>query len=573
MTIAASAIWRVRPGASFYATVSGTTLSVQTVSAGALYVGTAISGTSVPAGAYITGFITGTGGPGTYTLSASASIGTAESMTGVGGSNSYGGGFDPTIAPTASGSHGACANTTTFSDTTAAAFTSGMVGKGIAIYGTAAPPFYTTISGYTDASHVTVATSPGNLSGVLWYVYPGTDYSQQSQPEQSWTNLACTGSSSTTLSDASSGGHFTSAMVGNALQITGGTGFTAGVYFVESVTNSNSVVLDRTPASSSSAASAGSGSLGGSWADFWTNTATMIVAGNTIYMMGAGVPNPQGYAVDYSPPSYFTPVAGDAVNGAVTFAADPNMPSYGSGGMPAISVAAGLLFYNVSYTVLSNLWLFAGGANIYGGDSFIDVLSSVLCRSCVFDQNGYDAALVNGASCIGCEFFNSGASPATHANVGVVDRTYGMLITGCNFHNLAGPAITLSNAGQVVGCIIANNYGDGIQLTPGSTVDMSSVINNTIDGNGGNGITIGSQAALSQSTIFNNIISGNSSFGIAVSGGSQAANDRVKLAVDYNTFYSNASGDVSGLGYGPHDTWGLSQSPYVSGGTENYTLA
>lgn len=54
--------------------ITGTTLSLSSVSAGAAYVGATITGTGVTSGTRITAFVTGTGGAGTYTVSASQTV-------------------------------------------------------------------------------------------------------------------------------------------------------------------------------------------------------------------------------------------------------------------------------------------------------------------------------------------------------------------------------------------------------------------------------------------------------------------------------------------------------------------
>jgi hypothetical protein len=56
--------------------ISGTTLSISTVSTGALYVGATITGTGVTAGTRVTAFGTGTGGAGTYTVTPSQTVAT-----------------------------------------------------------------------------------------------------------------------------------------------------------------------------------------------------------------------------------------------------------------------------------------------------------------------------------------------------------------------------------------------------------------------------------------------------------------------------------------------------------------
>ncbi|CAB4134391.1 hypothetical protein UFOVP266_55 [uncultured Caudovirales phage] len=54
--------------------ITGTTLSISTVSTGSLYVGATISGTGVTSGTRITAFLTGTGGAGTYTVTPSQTV-------------------------------------------------------------------------------------------------------------------------------------------------------------------------------------------------------------------------------------------------------------------------------------------------------------------------------------------------------------------------------------------------------------------------------------------------------------------------------------------------------------------
>lgn len=70
-------------GASFTATMSGTQINVTAVAVGALAVGQAITGTSVPAGTKIVSFGTGIGGNGTYNTNTSASLGST-AMTAIG---------------------------------------------------------------------------------------------------------------------------------------------------------------------------------------------------------------------------------------------------------------------------------------------------------------------------------------------------------------------------------------------------------------------------------------------------------------------------------------------------------
>jgi len=73
-------------GASFTATISGTTMTVSAVAGGALSVGQIVTGAGVTAGTVIQSPGSGTGGTGTYILNISQTVGSATAMTsGVGG--------------------------------------------------------------------------------------------------------------------------------------------------------------------------------------------------------------------------------------------------------------------------------------------------------------------------------------------------------------------------------------------------------------------------------------------------------------------------------------------------------
>ena len=148
------------------------------------------------------------------------------------GSNTNGGGYDcglasgGTITAAATGSNGTWSTsggTTTFTDTTAAAFTSGMAGASIRIDGVG----QFSVLSYIDASHITITTPYPRASVTgqkyTWGVGPGTDYSQQDSAQASGTN----GSNSGTTFTDSTANAFTSVMPGNALYITGG-GATTG---------------------------------------------------------------------------------------------------------------------------------------------------------------------------------------------------------------------------------------------------------------------------------------------------------------------------------------------------------
>lgn len=73
-TVAASSLASSAVGARFTATIAGTTMTVSAVASGTIYLGQTIQGVGLTAGTIVTALGTGTGGAGTYTLSAAHTI-------------------------------------------------------------------------------------------------------------------------------------------------------------------------------------------------------------------------------------------------------------------------------------------------------------------------------------------------------------------------------------------------------------------------------------------------------------------------------------------------------------------
>lgn len=96
-----------QPSAVVTGSISGTTLTVTGVTSGTLAVGQTLSGSGITAGTYITALGTGTGGNGTYTVSASQTAGSTTvtaTLNEVSGTNYTAGGVTFTwVAPASSG--------------------------------------------------------------------------------------------------------------------------------------------------------------------------------------------------------------------------------------------------------------------------------------------------------------------------------------------------------------------------------------------------------------------------------------------------------------------------------------
>lgn len=82
--------WGGSVAATFTGSISGTILTVSSVTSGAITIGSSINGTGVSENTIVTAFRTGTGGTGTYTVSVSQTVGSSTLTAG------YGWGYGPT---------------------------------------------------------------------------------------------------------------------------------------------------------------------------------------------------------------------------------------------------------------------------------------------------------------------------------------------------------------------------------------------------------------------------------------------------------------------------------------------
>lgn len=401
-----------------------------------------------------------------------------------------------------------------------------------------------------------------------------TDYSQQNAAQATGTNGA--GSGTTTFTDATAA-NFTSAMVGNAINISG-----QGFYFVTAFTSATQVVVDRALGTFSAA----SWALGGGWADFWTNTTSSnIVAGNIVYILGSGTPNPSSYTYDYTS-STVGNASGSTTAGYITYANDPLTPGYKAppdttGGMPCIKLPNGILFFNTDYVGAYGLYCVSSGQTsnaqygIFAGNHMQAI-------GCVHDQLAFDYVFSADSSvqnvriaAYGCEIFSSTAPGSNGANY--VMSSAAMVVNGCNIHDTVGPGIRLPSSGyqgaSILNSIVAKCRGVGITVSGGA--DPPAALQNlTIDGNVGNGVEVTTQTALASLVMVNCIISNQTSAstsGLVIDAGSAAANSRAAKFVDYNSYYNNTA-NYTAINAGTHDT-ALGVTPYVASSTENYTLA
>lgn len=383
-----------------------------------------------------------------------------------------------------------------------------------------------------------------------------TNYCDQDAAQLSLTDLTTTGAGVTTITSVTGG--FTSAMVGNCIRISAGTNFQTGYYFIITYTDTNNIIVDRTP-TSGGAGVAGTGRIGGATDHIKTyanggggtqpTLPTPLVAGNTINIRGAGLDDPTTVDYDWSGGSgYWQFPAGTSGAGRIKFV--------GYNGRPLIAYC-GLVIYTTNYISISNLKgkVTVSSFNTHG---FSSACSYANISNCIIDQNGLDVSLFNMiyGSLQDCELRNTGATTIGTSN-GVQFGANTSIINGCYIHNLRGVGINASanNGGTIVNNIIANCKSDSI-LVNGNVLVPAVILGNTIDNGGGHGINFTTADAIATTVCMNNIISNHSTagkYGINCNVGTTAVNDRAKTLMNYNNLFGN-NGTYNNVSAGANDT-------------------
>lgn len=381
-----------------------------------------------------------------------------------------------------------------------------------------------------------------------------------------WSGSTGTSTASTTFTAAAAG--FNETVVGNVLYLASGTGATVGFYLVTGYTNSTTITLDR----ASGTYTNGAWKIGGASADLITryNSSTAVPGGSIIYMRAGGsatVSSP-----DYPMTGWVTPPIGDA-NG--------NVQLISENGTAYVSSTGGMVLYQVQNMYIKGFRFIAKG--VLAGYAIIYCNDTTRIVDCIIDQNGNDMSIVNGpVSLFRCELLSSVANSGSAGTYGgFMMNSYGSSAHFCNIHDCWGAGVVMGIAsvgtGNLVNCIIANNKGDGIQISnPGQTFILSSVDFCTISGNGGNGITYSDATALRASGAVTNCIISNHTtagkYGISCNFNSTAVNDRLRGMIGNNWFYNNTSNALNltvGSAYG--DSTGTDPQ-FAGSSVENYAI-
>ena len=387
---------------------------------------------------------------------------------------------------------------------------------------------------------------------------------------QSSTNNLSTTDLTTTITGAftatSATAAFTSAITGNLIYLTGGTGgsVTAG-WYEATYASATTITLDRSPGA---AATLVTMNIGGALAGLVTLNSAMVggnvawVKAVAVYERAATTPfNFTGGSTNQYPAIIgYTTTRGDG--GMVTVEPTASMN-------PVVNLASnGLTFEN--FIINCNGETTSGLSLTNNATRAINLIVEG-CNG----TGGYAGISLNGnpSYCVSCVVTGmtsgSGTNYAFYADNGneqlcLYCVAYGNAVTGFGLgEGQAGP-------GSVCwGCISANNSGassDGFQITQDQ--GNAGLFNCVAYGNGRDGfrLTSGGYGSL---TVMNNISHGNSAYGINYTNGALASSAAL---FNWNAYGGNTTANLYQLTAGPNDVT-LTASPFVDGASNNFALS
>lgn len=379
----------------------------------------------------------------------------------------------------------------------------------------------------------------------------GTDYSQQDAPQLSVADAAASGSA--TLTSVTGG--FTTSMVGNIVQISGGT-LNAGFYEITACSNTNTVTLDRTPGSGSGSTAA----VGGALATPAKAVAAMVSA-NTVWVQ-AGNYTLSNQAL--SPPAGLTPAL-STVQGYNTARGDLNLVGDFTG-FPTIRKVAGtepIFVLNGTGQRLRNLVLDGNGLATHGVNSTggtgpalekikatgcttfgISSLSNMTLLRCWSTANGPGAG---------------GFNLSNAANVAM----------GCIASVNTGTGFTVGSGQMLMRCLSYNNAGASSHGFSFAGSSGAVLVHCVARSNGGDGMRIANPTALIATLAHNCIFVANGGFGINYTGGGTVT---AWHGGNYNAFHGNTSGArTAALPAGPNDVT-LVGDPFTNAAGGDFSL-
>jgi len=339
----------------------------------------------------------------------------------------------------------------------------------------------------------------------------GTDYSQQASPQKSGTDLAIHASDATKVQPVAAG--VAAADVGNLVQITAGTGFTAGWYEI-TAQDGTYWTLDRAAGTTSS--TGGTYAMGGALASPGQLGKALInhgVSGMVAYLqsgthdVSVNADNVAGGKLSLAAYDKHLWIEGyGSVRGDLSYANMPVVRDTVDIGNDSLFHLDGLHYTNFIYCVNVKF----DGNNLANYGPYADTYGVfVLCECVNHDSFGFYGGVL-----IGCRSLNNGSwnfynsnqcffclSDGGSSSVGF--RNPNQALSNCVALGESGDGFQVgSNALEIDNCSAINCGGDGFQQDGGSY--DCRFMNCHAQGNGAYGFDVGSAALLLNCSGYNN---------------------------------------------------------------------
>lgn len=394
----------------------------------------------------------------------------------------------------------------------------------------------------------------------------GTDYSQQNSPQIAYTDLVIDASDNTKLTSA---GHpFTSAHVGNTINITGGSGFTTGRAQVVSVAG---VTATMNQAVGSTSSTGGTGNLGGAMGSIVT-TAGLMIQNNWTWIKDTGaevVTSPMSWSLAVNAPNQgpsrfigYTSTRGD--NGRVSWTTSTN-------GCDIIDFGAaiGTVFANIDFSSTA-------GTPGHGLNAKSQVPSAMVFMNCKIhgfnqgfrgnypvDWTFADLVIYN------CEVYGN----TSHG----IYNDASMVVFGSYVHDNGGNGCFRETSGgphgpwTIIRSCIKSNTGAGIENDAsdnlGNDMQTTFIFDCVILDNGGDGVKFGQVSGqIGGILILNSIINGSGGYGI----NSNNSYTGMQL-LEAIGFFNNTSGDVHNVIKGATCV-SLAGDPFTDASMDDFSL-
>lgn len=354
---------------------------------------------------------------------------------------------------------------------------------------------------YTPTTVTGCATVASPTAG-SWAI----DYSQQAATQYSLTGLTTAAANAVILTASASRN-----MIGNLIQITGGTNFITGVYVIGSVTAGVSITVDRN--CTTAAGVSGTAGIGGAFAS--PGMAGSVILGSSrnylhiktgTYTITSATPNIAGGCITFP----------NGANATTPFVCMGYQTVRGDFGTPPTLIlnagvtGANIITHGSNYNMTYNLILDGNSQTTSAGS--ISGATTMLMYKVKF-QNFTNGGYVGSSALVACEAIGC-------STVAAISSGGAMMFCTSHGNTISGFTSTSSNQVMWYGCIAYNNtggsssgfllanarlsvvnctsYGNGNHGFSLSTF-VSAIVNCLSEGNTGNGFSIGS-------TTFNGVL-------------------------------------------------------------------